>query len=91
MDEQQKRVAAQNYVARLKGFYRNLIIYVIINAILAAFNLLHEPHNIWFYWVTIFWGIGVVIHAISVFGGQNQKVKNWEQKKVDEYMKKNGD
>jgi Na+/melibiose symporter-like transporter len=89
MNEQQQRAAAKNHVARLRGFYRNLASYIVVNIILIVINLLTEPHKLWFFWVTLFWGIGLVIQAFSVFGPQSRMSKQWEEKKIKEYMDKN--
>ena len=35
----------------------------------------------WAYWVIIFWGLGVVGHAISVFFGDRKVQKLYEQEK----------
>jgi hypothetical protein len=52
---------------------------------LVIINLVTSPDTLWFYWVTIFWGIGVIWHAISVYGKLG---KNWEDKKIKEIMEK---
>lgn len=86
MSEKAKREEALEYVQKLRGFYKHLSSFIIVNVILAAFNFIHEPHNLWFYWVTIFWGIGLVSHAFSTFGPGRRMGKAWEDKKVKEYM-----
>ncbi|WP_394354489.1 2TM domain-containing protein [Methanothermobacter thermautotrophicus] len=30
-------------------------------------NLLSTPGTWWFYWITVFWGIGIIWHAFGVF------------------------
>jgi len=52
---------------------------------LVLINLVTSPGALWFYWVTVFWGIGVIGHAIGVFGKLG---KNWEEKKIKELMEK---
>lgn len=47
---------AQKHVRALRGFYINLVTYLIINAFLVVFNYLTSPGNWWFYWVTLGWG-----------------------------------
>ena len=86
-DEKYKR--AQQRVKELKGFYSNLISYLTINVVLAIINLLTSPSQLWFYWVTIFWGIGLLFHALRVFTIRGKfKGEEWEKKKIDEMMKK---
>lgn len=82
-EEARKRVKA------LKGFYANLVAYVIINSFLAAVNLLTSPQRLWFLWVVLGWGIGIAFQAYSVFGKNAMFGSEWEEKKIKEYMDKN--
>lgn len=90
--------AAYRKVKRIKGFYSHLKIYVIVNIIIIASNLngdffrngIHESGL--FSWHTystaVFWGIGLVAHALSVFGRDIFFSDDWEQKKIQQYMNK---
>lgn len=72
----------------MKAFYSNLIAFVLINGMLFVITLLTSPKSWWFYWVTLFWRIGLVIHAVTAFGGGQFLGKEWEDKKIKEYMEK---
>ncbi len=85
MDEEESYKRAKKRVGELRGFYEHLIAYVVVNIMLVIINLVSSPDTLWFYWVTIFWGIGVIWHAISVYGKLGTK---WEEKKIKEIMKK---
>ncbi len=50
-------------------FYTHSIVYVLVNAMLIAINLLNNPQKIWFYWPLAGWGIGLALHAMQVFLG----------------------
>ena len=77
---------AKARVKELKDFYRNLITYIGINILLIAINLLTNPNKLWFYWVTIFWGIGIILHASKVFIIRGKFLgKEWEEKKIKEH------
>jgi len=39
-----------------------------------------SPGTLWFYWVTTFGEVGVVFHALQIFG------REWEEKKIREVM-----
>lgn len=82
-EEARKRVKA------LKGFYANLVAYIIINTFLAIVNLLTSPQRLWFLWVVLGWGIGIAFQAYSVFGKNALFGTQWEEKKIKEYMDKN--
>ena len=86
--KEQKYDHAKEKVKNLKGFYTNLISYLVINIILVIINYVTTPNHWWFYWVTIFWGLAILLHAVRVFVTGNKLSKEWEEKKIDEEMKK---
>ena len=49
------------------AFYRHVMIYIIVNALLAAINLLKDPHHLWFQWGMLGWGIGLLVHGLNVY------------------------
>ena len=63
----EKYEEAKKYVKELKGFYQNFITYIAVNIILIVINLVTSSDSLWFYWVTIFWGISLALHAANVF------------------------
>lgn len=91
MDIHPKEHEARQHVRALKGFYQHLTTYLIVNIVLIIVNLVTDPHNLWFYWVLIFWGIGVASQGIRLFGPNRKFNKDWEDKKVKEYLDKHKD
>ena len=84
-----KYEAAKERVKELKDFYNNLISYITINIVLIIINLITNPRYLWFRWVTIFWGIGILLHASKVFLYKGKFLgKDWEEKKIKEIMGK---
>ncbi|WP_425075998.1 2TM domain-containing protein [Psychroserpens sp. S379A] len=89
---------AQKKVERIKGFYIHLIVYFIANIVLNVAKITHNLRNgetfqdAFFDFGTIaiwlFWGIGILFHAFGVFGFDYLLGKNWERKKLKEYMDK---
>jgi len=97
--EEDKYKRAKKKVNRIKGFYRHLTGYLSINIVITSVRLVHDmmdgvsfEASIWnlqtfFNWVP--WGVAVLIHGIialdmlSLFIG-----KNWEEKKIQEYIEK---
>ena len=66
--EQELRAAARKRAEEKVGFYVHLMIYIVINAGLWALWYFTAPDQFpWPAFVTIFWGIGVVSHAIGTF------------------------
>jgi len=88
MENDEKLKRAKNKVQELKGFYSHLLTYLVINVVMIIINLVTNPHHLWFYWVTVFWGIGLIFHALSVFGKRRILGDDWEEKKIKEYMDK---
>ena len=85
----EKYEEAKTRVKELKNFYRNLLTYAGVNILLIIINLLTSPEHLWFYWTTIFWGIGIVLHASKVFILKGKFLgKGWEEKKIKEIMEK---
>lgn len=77
---------ASKKVKEIKGFYIHLICYVIVNALLVLLNIRNTPEHLWFFYPMIGWGVGLIGHAIGVFGTDSLFSKNWEERKIKELM-----
>lgn len=55
---------------------------------MTVFHLVTSPEELCFYWPLLGWGIGIIAHALSVFGGSRFLGKDWEEKKTREFMDK---
>ena len=87
----EKYEEAKKRVEELKKFYGNLVSYAVINVILIIINLVTSPGSLWFYWVTIFWGIAILLHASKVFILKGKFLgEEWEERKIKEIMEKEG-
>ena len=45
------------------GFYIHLAVFVLVNALLVAINLVGSPDHLWFQWPLVGWGLGILLHA----------------------------
>jgi hypothetical protein len=79
---------AQKKVEEIKGFYGNLFSYVIIITGLTIVNLATSPEYLWFLYPALGWGLGVAIHAMSVFNYMPFLGSGWEERKVKELLEK---
>ncbi|KGO97391.1 2TM domain-containing protein [Flavobacterium enshiense] len=84
---------AQKRVKRLKGFYSHLIVYVLVNILIVFINISNlKPGESYFqfenFFTAFFWGIGLLAHGVSVFGHHLIFGKEWEERKIKEFMEK---
>jgi hypothetical protein len=87
-NEEDKYYLAKKKVEELKGFYGNLLSYIIVNLVLIFINLYTSPNYLWFFWPLLWWGIGVVFHGFKVFTVLPVLGKDWEEKKIREIMER---
>lgn len=79
---------ARKRVEALKDFYYNLIAYLIVIPMLVIIWYKFTPNVIqWFWFPMLGWGISVVFQAYSVFVSHGTFGTNWEQRKIEEFMK----
>lgn len=88
MDEQEWYARSRRRIEEIRGFYEHLVIYIAVNLILFGINMLFSPDSLWFFWVTFFWGIGLVIHGFSVYVEGWIFGREWEERKIREYMER---
>ena len=66
-EEDLRRTAARRADAKI-GFRGHLLVYGLVNAGLAALNLIASPGHLWFFWPMVGWGVGLLAHGLSVYG-----------------------
>ncbi len=79
---------ARHRVGQLRGFYSNLVTYVVINAFLAVLNLLTDPSYLWFLWVAGGWGLAVALHTYNTFAHGAILGAGWEERQIREFMER---
>ena len=94
MENLNEYITAQNRLKKLKGFYSHLFFYVVINVVLITISFNNRPFtfdnffNLQTFATPFFWGIGLFFHALGVFGKNIFFGKEWEARKIQEYMNK---
>jgi uncharacterized membrane protein len=88
MDESEKLARAKQQVAAITGFYIHLIVFVLVMLLLLAINWATTPTIWWVQWPFLGWGVGILAHALAVFGQLPRAVTNWQQRKVEELKNK---
>ena len=76
---------AKEKVADLKGFYGNLLAYCIVIPVLAYINY-RTTHFPWVIFPALGWGFGLLMNGLCVYGYNPIFEKNWEERKIKEYM-----
>ncbi len=67
MEKNEAYQSAKKRVEAKMGFYTHLSVYVAVILLLVAINVLSSPGTLWFQWPMLGWGVGVVLHALTVF------------------------
>ncbi|MEZ7875647.1 MAG: 2TM domain-containing protein [Polaribacter sp.] len=86
--ENSKYVRAVKRVEKLKEFYQNIASYCIVIPFLIFINLRFSPGFHWFWFPMFGWGIGLTFHFLEVNNYNVFLGKNWEEKKIEQLMKK---
>ncbi len=95
---------ALKHVKELKEFYQHLFIYIIFVVVWLLFKeqiitfviaKTETTDSGFMYWLNInvalipvLWGIGVLIHGLYVYRLKFSIVKDWESRKIKEFIKK---
>lgn len=85
---------AKKRLEKIKGFYGHLASYVIVNLfllVLIGTGKVRSGESLWdfgMFATPLFWGIGLAFHALGVFGPNLIFGKNWEERKIKEYLDK---
>ncbi|MCF6308118.1 MAG: 2TM domain-containing protein [Flavobacteriaceae bacterium] len=85
---------ARKRVKEIKDFYTHLIVYIIVNIFLIIMHLGIFQSGLanveipkWSMFITPFsWGIGLFFHWLKVFKDSFKFFKDWEDRKIQEYL-----
>lgn len=91
--EEKKYLRAQKRIKEIKGFYWHLFWYLVVNIFLWVVIImnLNQGESFFKYGhfsTAFFWGIGLFFHWLGVFGKNIVFSKDWENRKIKEYMDK---
>ncbi len=77
---------AFRHVRQLKRFYIHFGQYLFVVVAMMAINLLTNPDRLWFQWVALGWGTGVLAHAMAVFSPFYIFGPEWEKRQVEKRL-----
>ncbi|TMM31440.1 2TM domain-containing protein [Polaribacter aestuariivivens] len=97
--EEHKYLLAKKRVEKIKGFYIHFAVYIIVNIFISTiiiYGLTNDSDGEYgfqdaithfgTYSTWLFWGIGLFFHWLGVFGTNLFFGKDWEKKKIEQYM-----
>ena len=87
MTQEERMQRARERVSEIKGFYIHLAIFVVVLVLLFVVDAATSG-GWWVQWVFLGWGIGVLAHAVAIFGGAPKFISRWEERKIREYVDK---
>jgi len=90
MSDDEIREIATHRVRRRRGFYSHLTAYILVNLMLIAIWYFSGDGKFWPMWVELFWGIGLVFHAVGVFSKGDIGSERAAIEKEIEKIKKSG-
>ncbi|MGB5363070.1 MAG: 2TM domain-containing protein [Aureibaculum sp.] len=85
--EDKRYLKAKEKVEKIKGFYSNLIAYLIVIPILAYINY-NSTSFPWVIFPALGWGFGVMAHGMDAYGYNPFMGRDWEERKIREFMNK---
>lgn len=86
--EEERYYQAKKKVTEIKKFYEHLMVYVLCNPIVIVVNLMTSPGYLYFIWCLLGWGMAIVLHGLTVFNYLPFFSKEWEERKMKEFMLK---
>lgn len=84
---EKRYIRAQERVEKLKGFYVHFFIYLLFIPIFVFLNIKSTDFP-WALFPIGGWGLGVIGHAMDTFNYNPLLGKNWEERKIREFMDK---
>ena len=83
---EKKYQLAKEQVGKIKGFYIHASIYLIFVPIFIGLNYMSNAGFPWAIFPIGGWGFGVISHAAETFNYNPFFGKNWEERKIKQYM-----
>ena len=89
MTKTERYQMAQTHVREQKAFWIHLGLFLVSITGMITFNLVRHPDKLWFQWVLMGWGAGILLHGFQKFGGGI--AMNWEARKIKELLKQDAE
>ncbi len=92
MDDQRQADGEEDYrraekiVAEKVGFLRHVVVYVLVNVVLLAVNIVTSSEFLWFLLVLGGWGVLLLAHFLSVFVFRGERFELWRRREIEKEM-----
>ena len=83
--EDKRYLKAREKIKAIKGFYSNVLSYVIVIPFLAFINYRTTDFP-WVVFPMLGWGFGIVAHGMEAYGYSPFTGRKWEERKIREFM-----
>lgn len=83
--QSERYLRARRKVECIKGFYSNLLAYLIVIPLLGWINW-RTTSFAWVVFPAIGWGFGLVMHGFKAFGYDLILGRDWEERMIRKYM-----
>ncbi|WP_431166448.1 2TM domain-containing protein [Tenacibaculum halocynthiae] len=88
--QEKKYIEAKKKIKKVKAFYIHVVVNIVSIVIIVSVNLTFVPYFHWFWFAVMGIILVTFIHWMIVFGSDVIGYgKDWEERKIDEYIKKN--
>ena len=84
MSEEELRKIAEKRADEKIKFYRDLYGFIIANVFFFVLNIITGLDKLWFYWITIIWGIVLLCHFLKTFVFNENKLDDTRREKMIE-------
>ena len=88
MSEDELYRKAEKRVDEKISFYRHLYSFIGVNVLFFIMNIVFSPGEWWFYWVTAFWSIGLLIHFLKTFVFSKKLDEDYRDRMIEKEMEK---
>ena len=82
------RWRAEKLVAEKVGFLRHVVVFVLVNVVLLAVNIVTSSEFFWFLLVLGGWSVLLLAHFLSVFVFRGEWFEQWRERQIEQEMQK---
>jgi hypothetical protein len=89
-DRSDAETEVRDHVHRLGNFYRLCLLAALVVTLTGVINVLTGSHRLWFLWVAFGFVVAIGFNALDTFGRRWWLGRQWEERKVREYLERHG-